>query len=126
MASSSVDDVLAEINAQVLEQRELIRGELHEFVDRGVDFAQSIAPVGGAGDPHPGQFRDSIHGEDREDRRGLPAASIVSNLPTAGFIEFGTEKTPEHGTFAKTRSYLQDQADDARVTKTRWDRSDLG
>jgi hypothetical protein len=75
-----------------------------ELAAKAAAYAQSIAPIGGAvsADPHPGQFRDSIHDEQAPDRKGLPASRVRSDDDGAAAIEFGTSRTPEHGTFAKT------------------------
>ncbi len=120
--SSSVPEVLAEIEAQVRLQQAEIRVDFSAIVGRGVAYAHSIAPIGVKNDPHPGQFRDSIHSEDLPDVDGLPAARILSDDENAGYIEFGTVKTPEHGTFAKTRVYLEHEGADASGTV--WERFD--
>jgi hypothetical protein len=119
----SAAEVLAEITALAGHDPDL-REQLDKTVAAGVKYAQSIAPVGNDDDPHPGQFRDSIHSLPIPDVKGMPAGRIESDDPNGGYIEFGTDKTPEHGTFAKTRVYLESEYD-AGVSETAWDRHDL-
>ena len=71
---------------------------------QAAEYARSIAPIGGdtGPDPHPRPFRAAIHGEAAPDRKGLPASRIRSDDDNSSYIEYGTSKTPEHGTFAKT------------------------
>jgi hypothetical protein len=85
-----------------------VYGELkeanHKLLENAIGYAKDIAPVGGtvSDDQHPGQFRDSIVGKELPDRKGLPASQMRSDDDGAASIEFGTSRTPEHGTFAKT------------------------
>lgn len=109
MANSTSFEIAAEI--ALLARKDLTirtaEGNPRQIAEEGTDYAQSIAPVGTNRDPHPGSFRDSIHAEDIEDIDGMPAARIVSNHPAADYIEYGTSKTPEHGTFAATVIHMQ-------------------
>lgn len=105
--ASSADDIAAEIMAQIPGDPK-IREQVRDTAARGASFARIIAPVyhGTNTKEPPGTFRDSIHDEDRPDYKGMPAARIISNDPAAAYIEYGTGKTPEHATFAKTENYL--------------------
>lgn len=106
---SSAAEIQALLAAKAAEAPE-VREHLDQVIDSGVSFARGTAPVGeSAKDPHPGQFKNSIHSADIPDVHGMPAGRIVSDDPNAGYIEFGTEKTPEHGTFAQTRVYLESE-----------------
>jgi|SRR5215472_2498393 len=108
------DDVLDEIVEQV-ETVEEVRDEIIEYedniVEEAVTYAKSIAPVWAGQESqgrHPGTFRDSIRGERTDDKDGMPAAMLISEDEKAAFIEYGTAKTPEHGTFAKTAAHFND------------------
>lgn len=107
--ASSAAEIAAAIEAEARKSPEA-RAEMRKGVQKeaseGVEFGKGIAPVGDDRDPHPGQFRDSIHAEDAPDKDGLPAAKIVSDDPTASFKEWGTSRTPEHGTFAQIAAHL--------------------
>lgn len=107
MASSS--DIEAEIRRKISEpeSKAEIARQAKAFADEGVAYAQSIAPVGGEGDPHAGAFRDSIHAATGEPVDGLPTYQIRSDDPEANIIEYGSVNSPEHATFAKTAEYLQ-------------------
>ena len=102
------------------EIRKEIREEVKRVAEKGAEYARSIAPVGGTDDPFAGTFRDSIHVEEiTKGRAGkLPAASIVSDDPAAVPIEYGTARTPEHGTFGKTEDFLRGEGDAS--TKPYW------
>ncbi len=53
---------------------------LHKLVERGRDYAEHISPVGGGGDRHAGQFRDSWSVEDVEPtREGHPPGAQLQN-----------------------------------------------
>jgi hypothetical protein len=104
---STAAEWVAEIAAQIPEQRTIQRWP-KIVADAAAEYARSIAPVGGAvsRDRHPGEFRDSIKSEDAPDHDGLPAARVVSDLRQASYIEYGTARTPEHATFAKTVAHF--------------------
>lgn len=61
------------------------------------DAAEAIAPVGGSGDPHPGQYKASFgttstrRGGRRRDRA---TATVYNSAPYARWVEYGTENTP--------------------------------
>lgn len=69
-----------------------IRGELERTAQKVAETAQQIAPVGSADDPHPGEFRDSIHAE---------GTIVVADDPNAVFIIFGTSHSPPHDTLRR-------------------------
>lgn len=116
MATSSEAEIHAEIMAQIPTQ---VRdsGEARKVAREAAAYARSIAPVyQGKDTKRPaGTFRDSITDKDAPDVKGMPAAQIVSDDPAAQYIEYGTERTPEHGTFAKTRAHMQQQIDDREI-----------
>jgi hypothetical protein len=61
--------------------------------------AEGIAPVGGAGDRHPGEYKASFHvsSTSRGGRRRDRAIATVSNSAYyARWVEYGTEKVPAH------------------------------
>jgi hypothetical protein len=93
-----------------LEADEALRSLPRAVADKMSDYAKSIAPVGGtvSVDPHPGAFRDSIGSRDIDEVGGRPAAQVFSDLDVASFIEYGTSKTAEHATFAKTADHFKD------------------
>lgn len=100
---SSAADIQAEIERMIRtngadEMREANR----KLSAEAAAYARSIAPVGDSSDQHAGQFRDGIHDVAIPDRKGLPASQVRSDTPGAESIEYGTSRTPEHGTFART------------------------
>lgn len=61
--------------------------------------AESIAPVGGPSDPHPGLYKASFHvtSHKRGGRRRDRAVAVVWNSAYyARWVEYGTEKVPAH------------------------------
>lgn len=78
---------------------EMIRAEMVRRAELIKSVAESIAPVGGASDPHPGHYKSSfrvtstLRGGRRQDR----ATATVSNTAYyARFVEYGTERVPAH------------------------------
>lgn len=72
----------------------------------GVRFAQSIAPVGPADDPHRGEFRDSIHAEAHNAPDGRVGARIYAD-PI--WVEFGRRRTDVYAgahVLRRTATYL--------------------
>jgi hypothetical protein len=63
------------------------------------DLAVSIAPVGGASDPHPGLYKSSFvvtttaRGGRRKDRA---TATVTNTAPHSRHVEWGTERVPAH------------------------------
>lgn len=76
-----------------LERAAAVHEARRRAAEKVAETAQQIAPVGGGpDDPHPGQFRDSIHAEDTR---------VVSDDPAAAYIVFGTSHSPPHDTFRR-------------------------
>jgi hypothetical protein len=110
--ADSAEEIRAKLLADIRES-----DELHDNVDvaaqQAAAYAKSIAPVGATKDPHPGRFRDSIHSVVApNDKYGLPRGRVVSDDPAASFIEFGTQYTAEHATFAQTAAHFQGSGTD--------------
>jgi hypothetical protein len=108
MANSTDTEIAAEIVADLTRDEE-IRSLPRVVADKAAKYAKSIAPVGGtvSEDPHPGAFRDSIGSRDIPEVHGMPAAQVYSDLEAALYIEYGTSRTPEHATFAKTADHFK-------------------
>jgi hypothetical protein len=83
---------------------QLLRSDmiLAEMVRRGEaikNVAESIAPVGGPGDPHPGLYRGSFFVQPvcRGGRRRDRAIAVVGNTAAHGaHVEYGTERVQAH------------------------------
>ena len=76
------------IQAEMVRRAELIK-----------TVAESIAPVGGPGDPHPGTYKASFYvtSTARGGRRRDRATATVGNRAYyARWVEYGTEKVPAH------------------------------
>ena len=79
---------LPEIEAEMLRRAELIK-----------NVAESIAPIGGPGDPHAGAYKASFstsstrRGGRRKDRA---TATVTNSSPYARWVEYGTEKVHAH------------------------------
>ncbi|MER5584119.1 HK97 gp10 family phage protein [Streptomyces asoensis] len=61
--------------------------------------ATAISPVGGPGDPHPGQYKASwsVSSTSRGGRRRDRATATVRNSSYyARWVEYGTERVPAH------------------------------
>lgn len=83
-----------------LERSPQMAAMLDAVAKEKAEKARRIAPVGGADDPHPGQFRDSIHGEVVVEG-GKPRGRVVSDDEDAPYIIFGTSDTPAHDTLRR-------------------------
>lgn len=76
------------VEAEMLRRAEVIKG-----------MAESIAPVGGPSDPHPGTYKASFktsstrRGGRRKDRA---TATVTNTAYYARWVEFGTERVPAH------------------------------
>lgn len=76
------------VQAEMLRRAEVIKST-----------AIALSPTGGAGDPHPGQYRASwstdstARGGRRRDRA---TAAVRNTAPHARWVEWGTEKVPAH------------------------------
>ncbi|MEU5772732.1 HK97 gp10 family phage protein [Streptomyces venezuelae] len=78
---------------------EMVHAEMVRRAELIKSVAVSIAPVGGAGDPHPGHYKASfqVTSTRRGGRRRDRATATVSNTSYyARFVEYGTEKAPAH------------------------------
>ncbi|MER7623949.1 HK97 gp10 family phage protein [Streptomyces sp. NPDC126503] len=83
---------------------QLLRSDmmLAEMVRRGEvikNVAESIAPVGGPGDPHRGLYKSSFFVQPvrRGGRRRDRAIAVVGNTaPHGAHVEYGTERVPAH------------------------------
>lgn len=76
------------VEAEMLRRAEVIKG-----------VAESIAPIGGPGDPHPGHYEASFY--TRSTRRGGRArdravAYVGNSAYYARWVEYGTEKVHAH------------------------------
>lgn len=70
-------------------------------VEAASQEAKAIAPVGDAStDPHPGRFRNSIHGE-ASIVEGRVIGRLSSDDPAAPYIIHGTSDTPAHDTLMR-------------------------
>lgn len=61
--------------------------------------AVSISPVGGPGDPSPGQYKASWQTASRRNggrRRDRATATVWNSAYYARFVEYGTERVPAH------------------------------
>src|SRR4051812_46524963 len=79
-----------EIAAEMLRRAEVIKG-----------VAEAISPVGGPGDPHPGQYKLSWYAKvDRKpigrSRKKRPVGVVGNRAYYARWVEFGTEKVHAH------------------------------
>ncbi|MEU6990403.1 HK97 gp10 family phage protein [Streptomyces sp. NPDC046465] len=78
---------------------EMVRAEMVRRAELIKSVAESIAPVGGAGDPHPGHYKESfrVSSRLRGGRRKNRATATVRNTSYyARWVEYGTEKVPAH------------------------------
>lgn len=57
--------------------------------ETGVQFAKSISPVGGRGDKHPGEFRESIRAVPGGNGKRVGARIVAEPL----WVEFGRRRT---------------------------------
>ncbi|MFF1341137.1 HK97 gp10 family phage protein [Streptomyces sp. NPDC058290] len=78
------------ITAEMLRRAEVIKG-----------VAESISPVGGPGDPHPGQYKLSWYAKvERKavgrSRKKRPVGVVGNKAYYARWVEFGTEKVHAH------------------------------
>ncbi|MFE9886876.1 HK97 gp10 family phage protein [Streptomyces scopuliridis] len=76
------------MQAEMLRRADVIKG-----------VAESIAPVGGPDDPHPGQYKASFHTSSTARggrRRDRATAAVWNSAPYARWVEYGTEKVTAH------------------------------
>jgi len=79
-----------EISAEMLRRAEVIKGA-----------AEAISPVGGPGDPHPGQYKLSWYAKvDRKaigrSRKKRPVGVVGNSAYYARWVEYGTERVRAH------------------------------
>ncbi len=77
-----------EIEAEMLRRAELIK-----------NVAQTIAPVGGPGDPHSGNYKDSFKATSTRRggrRRDRAVATVTNTSYYARWVEYGTERVHAH------------------------------
>lgn len=89
-----------------------LRAALLIEAERGVKYAQSIAPVGekehrlkGGHIDRPGDYRDSIKGHVVIDRHRQKGRIEVTDYK-ARWIEYGTAKMPKKSVLRRTADYL--------------------
>ena len=77
----------------------MIRADMVRRAEAIKALGEALAPVGGAGDPHPGQYKASFyvtsttHGGRRRNRA---TATVGNSAPYARWVEYGTERVPAH------------------------------
>ncbi len=102
MASSNKNQIAREIRKQVeLQGEKELRRELKREVEEIRDDAKKIALADMDAGYATGEFVESIKSRMRRPRNRLPSGQVYSNDPKAHLLEYGTEDTPEYGTFAK-------------------------
>lgn len=77
----------------------MVEAEMKRRAEVIKSVAESIAPVGGPGDPHSGTYKDSF--EVTSTRRGgrnrdRATATVRNTAPWARWVEYGTERVPAH------------------------------
>jgi hypothetical protein len=76
------------VEAEMLRRAELIKS-----------IAESIAPIGGPGDPHPGIYKASFHATSTSRgglRRDRATATVANTAYYARWVEYGTDKVRAH------------------------------
>jgi hypothetical protein len=77
----------------------MMRDEMRRRAGVIKGVAESIAPVGGSGDPHPGQYKGSfgVTSTNRGGRnRDRATATVYNSAPYARWVEYGTERARAH------------------------------
>lgn len=77
-----------EMEAEMLRRAELIKS-----------VAEGIAPVGGPGDPHPGNYKESFYTRSTSRgglRRDRATATVGNSAHYARWVEYGTDKVRAH------------------------------
>ena len=78
---------------------EMLRAEMVRRAEAIHATAVALSPVGGAGDPHPGQYKENwtVDSTSRGGRRRNRAVAYVRNGSYyARWVEYGTERVPAH------------------------------
>ncbi|NML55401.1 HK97 gp10 family phage protein [Streptomyces sp. R302] len=86
---------------------EMIRREMVRRAELIKATAESIAPVGGPGDPHRGLYQRSfgVTSTSRGGRRRDRAVAYVTNAaPYARWVEYGTERVPAYHVLLRAAS----------------------
>ena len=83
------------LNSEMIQAELLRRGEVIKSV------AESISPVGGPGDPHPGQYKASWYVRiERKavgrSQRKRPVAVVGNSSYYARWVEYGTKRVHAH------------------------------
>ncbi|MYV77793.1 HK97 gp10 family phage protein [Streptomyces sp. SID1046] len=79
----------------------MIAGEMLRRAQLIESVAVSISPVGGRGDPHPGQYKRSWYAKvERKavgrSRKKRPVGVVGNSAYWARWVEYGTDKVPAH------------------------------
>lgn len=78
---------------------EMIRADLVRRAQGIESAAVALSPVGGAGDPHPGDYKASWTTDSTKRggrRRDRAVAYVRNNAYYARWVEYGTERVPAH------------------------------
>jgi len=78
---------------------DMVRAEMVRRAEVIKSVAVALSPVGGAGDPHPGQYRESWTVTSRKrggERRNRATATVRNTAYYARWVEYGTERVPAH------------------------------
>jgi len=78
---------------------DMVRAEMVRRAEAIKSVAVALSPVGGAGDPHPGQYRESWTVTSRKrggERRNRATATVRNTAYYARWVEYGTERVPAH------------------------------
>jgi Bacteriophage HK97-gp10, putative tail-component len=78
---------------------QMMRAEMRRRAEVIQGVAESIAPVGGGSDPHPGQYKASfsVTSTNRGGRnRDRATATVRNTAPYARWVEYGTERVRAH------------------------------
>jgi len=78
---------------------DMVQAEMVRRAEVIKSVAVSLSPVGGAGDPHPGQYRESWTVTSRRrggERRNRATATVRNTAYYARWVEYGTERVPAH------------------------------
>ncbi|MER8004763.1 HK97 gp10 family phage protein [Streptomyces sp. NPDC094149] len=78
---------------------EMIRADLARRAQEIESAAVTLSPVGGVGDPHPGDYKASWSTDSTKRggrRRDRAVAYVRNNAYYARWVEYGTERVPAH------------------------------
>ncbi|SDL27727.1 HK97 gp10 family phage protein [Streptomyces indicus] len=78
---------------------EMVRADLVRRAERIKSTAVGLSPVGGAGDPHSGQYKASWEVSSTRlggRRRDRAVATVYNTSYYARWVEYGTERVPAH------------------------------